>query len=247
MKLYQQSIGEGPELVLLHGWGLHSGIWSASPDSLLSLLSRDYRMTMFDLPGHGHSSDVGEPGFTATVNMIAEQMPQSVVLLGWSLGGLLALQLACQFPHRIKALILIASNARFTRTSDWLTALAPETLDGFADDLVENPETTVRLTGHADATGSSDYNMLLSHQRVDQVAGYLEVRGIDPGRIFREGRGDTSPVARNSYPDGTDAPLGPRYGLTGETISSVEHMDIPTEDKEKIFTRNAMNLLRLAI
>jgi outer membrane protein OmpA-like peptidoglycan-associated protein len=83
-------------------------------------------------------------------------------------------------------------------------------VEKIAELMQSYPETTVRLTGHADATGSSDYNMLLSHQRVDQVAGYLEVRGIDPGRIFREGRGDTSPVARNSYPDGTDAPLG-RY------------------------------------
>jgi outer membrane protein OmpA-like peptidoglycan-associated protein/tetratricopeptide (TPR) repeat protein len=72
------------------------------------------------------------------------------------------------------------------------------------------PEATIRLTGHADATGSSDYNLLLSCQRVDQIARYLEMRGIDPGRILTEGRGEASPVARNTYPDGTDAPLG-RY------------------------------------
>jgi predicted TIM-barrel fold metal-dependent hydrolase len=46
---------------------------------------------------------------------------------------------------------------------------------------------------------------------------------------------------------GTDAPLGPRYGLTGETILSVERMNIPDEDKEKIFMQNAVNLIRLPI
>jgi uncharacterized protein len=46
---------------------------------------------------------------------------------------------------------------------------------------------------------------------------------------------------------GTDAPLGPRYGLTGETISSIERMSIPENEKEKIFSQNAVNLLRLPI
>ncbi len=46
---------------------------------------------------------------------------------------------------------------------------------------------------------------------------------------------------------GTDAPLGPPYGLTAVTIDSIEKMDIPDEDKEKIFLRNVVELLRLAI
>jgi predicted TIM-barrel fold metal-dependent hydrolase len=45
---------------------------------------------------------------------------------------------------------------------------------------------------------------------------------------------------------GTDAHLGPAPGLTGETIASVERMNIPDADKEKIFTRNAVDLLRLS-
>lgn len=46
---------------------------------------------------------------------------------------------------------------------------------------------------------------------------------------------------------GTDAPLGPPGGLTLETIRSVERMDIPDTDKDKIFERNAVKLLRVAI
>lgn len=44
---------------------------------------------------------------------------------------------------------------------------------------------------------------------------------------------------------GTDAPLGPRFGLTGDTIASIEQMSIPDIDKEKIFMQNAVELLRL--
>ncbi len=46
---------------------------------------------------------------------------------------------------------------------------------------------------------------------------------------------------------GTDSPLGPRYGLTQETLDSIERMEIPQSDKEKIMTQNAMNLLSLAL
>ncbi len=47
---------------------------------------------------------------------------------------------------------------------------------------------------------------------------------------------------------GTDTPLGgPRYGLTLETIRSIELMNIPEEDKEKIFGRNEVNLLKIAL
>ncbi|MFC1932947.1 amidohydrolase family protein [Chloroflexota bacterium] len=46
---------------------------------------------------------------------------------------------------------------------------------------------------------------------------------------------------------GTDAPLGPKFGLTGETIESIERMDIPDFEKEKIFTQNAVNLLSLPL
>jgi hypothetical protein len=76
--------------------------------------------------------------------------------------------------------------------------------------MIMNPETRVELTGHTDATGSSEFNMLLSLQRADQIAQYLEMRGIDEDRISAIGVGEEAPVARNSYPDGTDAPLG-RY------------------------------------
>ena len=45
---------------------------------------------------------------------------------------------------------------------------------------------------------------------------------------------------------GTDAPLGPKFGMTGETVESIARMDIPEEDKQKIFFGNASELLTLS-
>ena len=92
-------------------------------------------------------------------------------------------------------------------------------VEKIADLMQSYPSTRVQLTGHADATGSPGYNMLLSHQRADQIFRYLEMRGIDPERISIEGKGESAPVARNSYADGSDAPLG-RY-LNRQVIATI--------------------------
>ncbi|MGB5339321.1 MAG: alpha/beta fold hydrolase, partial [Gammaproteobacteria bacterium] len=52
MNLYTHTSGAGPDLLLVHGWGLHSGIW----DGLAPLLEPHYRVTRMDLPGHGRSA-----------------------------------------------------------------------------------------------------------------------------------------------------------------------------------------------
>jgi pimeloyl-[acyl-carrier protein] methyl ester esterase len=50
-KVYVDTLGEGPDLVLLHGWAMHSGIWS----SVRSQLAQYFRLHLIDLPGHGAS------------------------------------------------------------------------------------------------------------------------------------------------------------------------------------------------
>lgn len=95
-----------------------------------------------------------------------------------------------------------------------------------AELLLDHPETLVTLTGHTDGTGASDYNMLLSMQRVDQVAEYLESRGIGKSRIKLEGKGEESPIAWDNYPNGKAAPLG-RY-LNRHVIATVSGGPLPT-------------------
>ena len=51
MKLYTETLGAGPDLVLLHGWGLHAGVW----ESTAAELAKSWRVTLVDLPGHGRS------------------------------------------------------------------------------------------------------------------------------------------------------------------------------------------------
>lgn len=79
-----------------------------------------------------------------------------------------------------------------------------------ADLMHAYPHTLVKLTGHTDASGEQDYNMLLSLQRANIISDYLEMRGIPEERVAISGTGEDAPIARNFYPDGRVSPLG-RY------------------------------------
>lgn len=142
MLIHAESTGRGPACVLLHGWGLHSGLWQ---DTAQSLAAAGHEVIRVDLPGHGRSGPVADgAGLDEFAAAVADVLPSRCTVLGWSLGGMLALQLAARFPARIERLILVATTPRFVRTAEWKHGLAPEVLAGFADRLRTDPAGTVR-------------------------------------------------------------------------------------------------------
>ena len=56
--------------------------------------------------------------------------------------------------------------------------------------------------GHADSIGSDAYNQRLSVRRSESVKAYLVSRGIEPNRVYTEGKGEKQPVADNKTSDG---------------------------------------------
>ncbi|WXU00257.1 MAG: Pimeloyl-[acyl-carrier protein] methyl ester esterase [Catillopecten margaritatus gill symbiont] len=110
--LYSNTVGTGKDLVLLHGWGFNSELFH----DLITRYKNQYRMTVIDLPGHGRSKEI-EGGMDEWCEVIIKILPDNPILLGWSLGGLLAINIA----HKIKIsqLILLSSSPKFVQTEDW--------------------------------------------------------------------------------------------------------------------------------
>lgn len=71
--------------------------------------------------------------------------------------------------------------------------------------LLENPDMSVKITGHTDAMGAEDANMELSQKRAEAVAGWLVENGIDAARIETAGAGESEPIASNDTPSGRKA------------------------------------------
>jgi len=71
-------------------------------------------------------------------------------------------------------------------------------LDRFAQTLVDNPATHVRIIGHTDDTGSDAINNPLSVNRAASARDYLTARGVNANRIAIDGHGSREPVAANN-------------------------------------------------
>lgn len=129
-----------PPLVLLHGWALSAAVW----DDLIPLLSPDREIHALDLPGHGRRVDDGRPGTLAeAAGDLAARLPQGCDLVGWSLGGLIALAAAAQYPEKIRRLVLVAASPRFLRDSGWPHAVSPEALEGMRGGIERDHRTTL--------------------------------------------------------------------------------------------------------
>lgn len=110
--------GGGPPLVMLIGTGSTMAEWDPA---LLRLLARDHRLVMLDYPGVGRSGAWRAPRtFAGLADEVARFMTRVGLaradVLGWSMGGFVAQQLAIRHPRRVRRLVLAGTNPGGSRT-----------------------------------------------------------------------------------------------------------------------------------
>lgn len=149
--IHVETSGQGPDLVLLHGWGLHGGIWQSS----VPLLEPHYRLHRVDLPGHGRSPALAcDYTLENVAKTVMQAVPANASWLGWSLGGRVALSAAAQ-GAAIKHLVLVGSNPCFTQRSDWPHAMPAGELEQFASALRDDWQGTLQRFLAIQARGST--------------------------------------------------------------------------------------------
>ncbi|PXW82551.1 carboxylesterase BioH (pimeloyl-CoA synthesis) [Nitrosomonas sp. Nm84] len=159
--LHIETLGQGPDLVLLHGWAMHSGIWS----SVREQLSQQFRLHLVDLPGHG-LSPASEPGtLDHLADIIAEILPKHCMLGGWSLGGQIAMELALREPERVQKLVLISTTPCFVKRDDWESGMERKLLQLFLENLKLNYATTINRFLTLQMSGDRDASKILSQLR----------------------------------------------------------------------------------
>lgn len=137
--IWWQTTGEGNcHLVLLHGWGLNAQVW----DCITPELSAHFTLHLVDLPGYGRSGEWGAMTLEAMAEKVLENAPERAIWLGWSLGGLVASQIALNHPTRVQALVTVASSPCFSARDEW-PGIKPEVLSGFQQQLSEDFQRTV--------------------------------------------------------------------------------------------------------
>jgi pimeloyl-[acyl-carrier protein] methyl ester esterase len=178
-ELYVEINGSGPDLVLLHGWGLNVRVW----DGLVGELRDRYRMIAVDLPGHGRSGWNAGRGTPAEQAWLLHSTLASVSnrysLLGWSLGGQIALDLAAAMPGQIDRLVLVAATPRFAQSADWPYGMQPAVITKLATQLRQDYRQTVSDFLELQVRGSIEGSGVL-----DQLRHALFVHGeAQPGAL----------------------------------------------------------------
>jgi pimeloyl-[acyl-carrier protein] methyl ester esterase len=122
----------GKQLVFLHGWGVNSGVWKP----LIDILKDEFCISTIDLPGYGlNRQQLPSPYNLKNISKtVAEHLPASCILIGWSLGGLVAQLIANTYPDKLKQIVLICSSPKFSKNADW-PGIEPKVLDFFTQQL----------------------------------------------------------------------------------------------------------------
>lgn len=140
MSWHVETTGSGPDLVLLHGWALHSGVWT----ELLPTLGSRWRVHAIDLPGHGRSASVEAGSFDDATDRLAEIVPKGATVCGWSLGGLIAQRLAVRHPDRVARLALVSTTPCFSARPGWAHGMKPAALATFTEGLAHDRDAMLK-------------------------------------------------------------------------------------------------------
>ncbi|MCB5190372.1 pimeloyl-ACP methyl ester esterase BioH [Methylobacillus arboreus] len=142
--LHKEVIGKGHPLVLIHGWGMHGGVWQP----LVKKLSQSFELHIVDLPGMGLSQAVIASNLHEIVQSLLSVLPARADILGWSLGGLVAMRLALSHPERVRRVVLVGSTPRFINTEPghpqpWEYGMAASVFQKFARQVGEDYAATL--------------------------------------------------------------------------------------------------------
>jgi len=109
----------------------------------------------------------------------------------------------------------------FEYDSDQITGQAEETLRLKAAVLAANPEVRLRIEGHADQRGSTEYNLALGQRRAEAVRAFLANYGVDPDRFTTVSYGKERPLVEGEDEEAWARNRRAEFGIVGGRVTVV--------------------------
>lgn len=114
MKFHITKVGKGEPLLLLHGFGFNMQCF----ENIVKILSKNYQCILVDLPGFGLTM-YKSYNLEFLLNELHAILPAKLSILGWSLGGTIAIAYAKRYQNDVNKLILVATNPLFIAKENW--------------------------------------------------------------------------------------------------------------------------------
>jgi len=153
-------------IVLLHGWGLNSAVWQPFIDGLSDDFKEAFTVITVDLPGFGQNKEIKVSPYSLenVCQKIANTIEQPAIYLGWSLGGLVATQMALTYPKQVLALITVASSPCFIeeKKSSW-PGIKSKILKAFHQNLAIDTQKMIKNFLKIQAMGSPHVRQDIKH------------------------------------------------------------------------------------
>jgi pimeloyl-[acyl-carrier protein] methyl ester esterase len=206
-KISWREAGSGPAVVLLHGWSMSSAVFA----EVIEELSGDFHLLAPDLRGHGASDTGTGYGLADFAADLAEWIQvldlREFALVGWSLGGQVALELCPALRERLRRLILVGTTPRFTAAADWTAGLPELQVRAMARDLKRNYLKTMGDFFALQFAGEE-----LPHERYRRIADFAVRDGRLPEPEVALAALETLRLGDQRLPGGSTSPLSCSMG-----------------------------------
>lgn len=203
-------------LVLLHGWGSTARVWQYVAGDL----QQRYDVVTPELPGHGSNILAGGDieSVARALWQYIDSYGQSVVLLGWSLGGLLAMQMSLQRPECVGALLSVAATPCFVQRDGWPFAMPADVYREFESGFACEPVKAAKRFQLLQANG--DVNQ-------KQVMQQLAHAAAQPGKSLYWGLNVLRATCIQSELAQLDCPVASLYGRGDVLVPSAVSASVP--------------------
>ena len=155
-----------PVIALVHGWGMNARVF----DTLAERLAGDFDVRALDLPGHGGRAALAVNTLHRWAADLASQLPPHSTLLGWSLGGQVAMRAAIDHPDTVARLIVMSSTPKFVASDAWAHGMAWSDLQAFGAALIDDPQFTLLRFLSLQTRGVAGQKSLLQQLRAAFLA-----------------------------------------------------------------------------
>jgi len=157
-------------LVMIHGWGFNSAVWQPLIDNFPDEFTDVFYIITVDLPGFGTNIDKELSSYSLAniCQYIDHSITQPAIYLGWSLGGLVATEMALGYPEKVRALITVANSPCFL------------------EEMVEQDGDTLKLWPGIKAKVLAAFHRQLKVDSKKTISGFLKIQAMGSPHLRKD-------------------------------------------------------------